>query len=321
MDITVIGAAIIDVLAQPVNAKVFESGSYPVDMSKLAFGGDGLNEAIALSRLGKNVQFISKIGHDEAGMRVLDYIKENGLNTDNIVIEEGLTTGVNIVLIDEKGERFFLTNPNSSLRKLSKDDIEQYLDNISEIVSFASIFVSPLLDISSMEQIFKKIKSKKDCILVADMTKAKKGETLEDIRPLLPYIDYILPNEDEVALLTGEKDPFVNAELLVNAGVHCAVIKRGSKGCIIKTNTEEYEISAYLIDQPVDTTGAGDCFAAGFLWALSEKMSLEECGRFACAVASCAVECVGATDGVKSIEESIKRYDILKKKENELCTR
>ena len=176
MDITVIGAAIIDVLAKPVNKTVFELGSQPVDMIKLAFGGDGLNEAVALSRLGKKVQFISKIGQDEAGARVLDYIKENGLNTSSVIVEEGLTTGINIVLIDEKGESFFLNNTNSSLRKLSKEDIELNLDKAADIVSFASIFVSTLMDIMSMEQIFKQIKSKPGRILVADMTKAKNGE-------------------------------------------------------------------------------------------------------------------------------------------------
>jgi len=178
MDITVIGAAIIDILAGPVSEKVFETGSQPVDTTKLSFGGDGLNESVVLSRLGKDVQFISKVGRDEAGERVLDYIKQNGLSTDNIVVEEGLATGINIVLVDHEGERFFLTNPNGSLRRLSQTDIEQHLDSVADIVSFASIFVSPLLDIRSMEQIFKRIKSKPGRILVADLTKAKKGETL-----------------------------------------------------------------------------------------------------------------------------------------------
>lgn len=308
MDITVIGAAIIDIMAGPVSADVFQTGSQPVDMTKLSFGGDALNESVALSRLGKKVQLISKVGQDEAGARVLDYIKENGLSTDFIRVEEGLTTGINIVLVDNNGERFFLTNPNGSLRRLTEKDIEPYLDEAADIVSFASIFVSPPLDIEAMERVFKKIKSKPGRILVADMTKAKYGERLNDIKKLLPYIDYILPNEEEIALLTGERDPYVNAKHLVDAGVLCAVIKCGKKGCIIKTKNEFYEIPAYLVEQPVDTTGAGDCFAAGFLWALAEKMSLEACGRFACAVASCAVESVGATDGIHRMEEALKRY-------------
>lgn len=153
-----------------------------------------------------------------------------------------------------------------------------------------------------------------DRILAVDMTKAKKGEKLEDIRPLLPYIDYIFPNEEEIELLTGNSDPCTNAGLLVEAGVSCVVIKCGSRGCVIRTEKELFYIPAYTVENCVDTTGAGDSFAAGFLWALSEGLPLIDCGCFACAAASCAVECVGATDGVVSLDTTRNRYlEIMKK--------
>lgn len=313
-DITVIGAAIIDILAGPVSASVFQTGSQAMEQTKMSFGGDALNEAVALSRMGKRVQLISKVGKDEAGARVLDYIEANGLSKENVIVEDGLITGMNIVLLDEKGERYFLTNPSSSLRKLGEVDVLSQLDEAADIVCFASIFVSPLLDLEAMERIFKVIKSKPGRILVADMTKAKKGEKLEDLTRILPYIDYILPNHEEISLLTGEMDPEVNAKLLVEAGASCAVVKCGSKGCIIQTKEESLYISAYPVEHVVDTTGAGDCFAAGFLYALSCGYSLENCGKFACATASCAVEAVGATEGIKSVDKPKERYEFLGKR-------
>lgn len=316
-NITIIGNAIIDVLVKSVDAKVFEKGSLPVDQIKLAFGGDALNEAIVLTRLGKKVDLISKVGNDEAGSRVLSFLKDSGITIDKIIIENGLDTSINVVLIDENGERYFLTNPAGSQRKLMEDDIYPYLDSENDIVSFASIFVSPPLDISAMTRIFKRIKEKPDRILVADLTKAKKGERLEDLADLLPYVDYILPNKDEIALLTGEKDPCINAGLLIESGVSCAVIKCGSEGCIIRTRDDLYHIPAYPVKKCIDTTGAGDSFAAGFLWALSEGLPLIDCGCFACATASCTVECVGATGGVISVETSMKRYEEIKKRMEE----
>ena len=310
-DITVIGAAIIDILAGPVNESVFQTGSQAMEQTKMSFGGDALNESIALSRMGKKVQLISKVGDDEAGARVLDYMEANGLSKECVTVEENLITGMNIVLLDEKRERYFLTNPSSSLRKLGEADVMPHLDDAADIVCFASIFVSPVFDIPAMERLFKEIKSKTGCILVADMTKAKKGETLEDLKPVLQYVDYILPNQDEIALLTGETDPEVNAKLLVEAGVSCAVVKVGSKGCIIKTKDETLHVSAYPVEKVVDTTGAGDCFAAGFLYALSSGYELEECGKFACATASCAVEVIGATEGISSVEKPMERYKSL----------
>ena len=310
-DITIIGNSVIDVLAKPINAKVFETGSQPVEQIKLAFGGDALNEAVVLTRLEKKVDLVSKVGKDEAGSRVLSFLKDSGISVDKIIIEGGIDTSVNVVLIDEQGERYFLTNPSGSQRKLTEDDIYPYLDSAKDIVSFASIFVSPLLDIPAMTRLFRKIKEK-DKILIADMTKPKNGERLEDLKELLPYVDYILPNEDEIALLTGVQNPSANAALLVEAGVSCAVVKCGSKGCLIKTEKEMYHIPSYPVENCIDTTGAGDSFAAGFLWSLSEGMSLMECGCFACAAASCTVECVGATDGVTSLEIPLKRYREIK---------
>lgn len=307
-EITVIGPAIIDVLAGPADENVFQTGSQAMNMTKLSFGGDALNESVVLSRMGKQVELISKVGNDEAGARVLDYIKANGLAADSIRIEENLATGINIVLIDKDGERHFLTNPEGSLRKLTERDILPYLEGAADIVCFASMFVSPLIDINAMERVFWKIKEKPGRILVVDMTKAKNGERMEDIKKLLPYVDYILPNQDEIALLTGKAEPLQNAKLLVEAGVSCAVVKCGSNGCIIHTKDVTYDIPAYPVKEAVDTTGAGDCFAAGFLWGLSSGMNLDECGRFACAAASCAVEAVGATEGIQSVEEPMRRY-------------
>lgn len=305
--VTVIGAAIIDVLTGPVTQQVFKTGSQPMETTRLSFGGDALNEAVVLSRFGVPVQLISKVGDDEAGKQVLGFLQANGVATDCVKQERGLVTGINIVLVDAMGERHFLTNPNGSLRKLSVKDVEPFLKETGEIVSFASMFVSPMLDIPAMEKIFKQVKSQPGRILVADMTKAKCGERLEDLQGLLPYVDYIVPNEAEAALLTGIEDSYENARLLIEAGVKCAVIKRGSRGCLIRTKEEYLEIPAYPAERVIDTTGAGDCFTAGFLWGLSQGFSLEKCGRLACATASYAVEAMGATEGVPTAEEVKQR--------------
>ena len=312
-DITVIGAAIIDILASPVTETVFSTGSVPMETIRMSFGGDALNETILLSSFGKKVQLISKIGYDEAGKRVLGLLQEKGISADSISVEKNLATGINIVLIDEKGERHFLTNPDSSLRKLDLLDIQPYLDSAAEIISFASMFVSPLMTIPKMKALFSSVKAAGK-ILVVDMTKAKNDETIQDIAELLPYIDYIFPNETEISLLTGETDPYRNVQTLLEMGVKTAVIKCGEKGCIIGNEKGIWPVDAVPAEQCVDTTGAGDTFVSGFLWALSEGWTDLECAKFACAAASFAVESVGATSGVRSLEEIQQRYMVNQKK-------
>lgn len=301
-DITVIGAAIIDVLAAHVSGQVFDTGSQPMDTIQMSFGGDALNEAVILSRLGVSVQLIIKTGNDEAGKRVLNFMEENHLSTESVTIEENLQTGINIVLVDDAGERHFLTNPHSSLRKLALGDVERYLDRAANIVSFASMFVSPLFTIESMRRLFARLKEE-GRILAVDMTKAKQGETLEDIRGLLPFIDYLFPNEEEIAMLTGAQDPCENARMLVAEGVKTAVVKCGAKGCIVADRTGVQRVPAVPVRTCVDTTGAGDSFAAAFLYGVSRGWDAVTCARFGCAAASCVVEQYGAAAGIHSIED------------------
>ena len=79
----------------------------------------------------------------------MSFLNEMNVKTDKITISPLYETGMNIVLVDSKGERYFLTQPNSSLRKLSEFEILPYVDSLGDIVSFASIFISSSIDIKS----------------------------------------------------------------------------------------------------------------------------------------------------------------------------
>ncbi|MBR3050308.1 MAG: carbohydrate kinase family protein, partial [Selenomonadaceae bacterium] len=157
--ISIIGTGVVDVLAGAVDEKIFNFDSTEMDYVKLSFGGDALNQSIVLSRLGKSVKWISKLGDDDAGQQILNYAKKNGVDISGVKVQSHLATGVTVVLVDAKGERRFLTNPNSSLRKLSEEDILPHIDDMAEIVSFASLFISSMLDVPAMERIFRRIKS------------------------------------------------------------------------------------------------------------------------------------------------------------------
>ena len=306
MDISVIGTGVVDVLVGNVDEKIFSRGSTPVDFVTSSFGGDALNQAVVLSRLGKRVQWINKVGDDDAGQQILRYASDNGVDVSRVTIQAGLPTGITIVLVDAAGERRFLTNPRGSLRKLAIEDILPHVDDMAKIVSFAGMFISPLLDIPSMEKLFSRIKSSGRTLAV-DMKNPKHGETLSDLSGVLKYVDYFLPNETELAALTGSTDVDENISALLACGVKCAVVKRGGKGCVLACGDERQKISACPVEKVVDTTGAGDSFTAGFLFALSEGRSLVECAKFASATASCSVEQVGAVTGVTSLEKVFGR--------------
>ena len=309
-DFTIIGTGILDILARPVNASVFQTGSLPAQNISLTFGGDALNESLILSRLGKKVQLISTTGTDDAGHMVIEHCQKNGISTDHIKQSPDYPTGTNIVLVDEKGERSFITCPASSLRKLSMSHIDTSLFADAPILCFASIFVFPLLGTPELTEIFRKAKES-GCLVCADMTKCKNQETLDDLSDALPYVDYIFPNYEEARMVSRLTDPDAIADAFLSHGAGHIVIKLGGKGCLIKTKEERHLIPAFPYASCIDTTGAGDNFAAGFLYALSEGMPLPECGCFANAAASIAIESVGAATGVQSLEQIMERFRII----------
>lgn len=307
LDAICVGAAIVDIPLQPVNRDMFEIESYPLQQICMTIGGDAINEATIMSRLGHKIGLISMVGKDAVGNFIIGHCEENGIDYSGIKVKEGIDTSINVGLVTADGERTFVTNRNGSLWKMTLDDVD--LDKIGEarLLSFASIFNNPLLDCAAMVTIFKEAK-KHEMIICADMIKARLGETLDDIREALSYVDYFFPNYDEACLMTGETELTKIADTFLSCGIQNVVIKTGKKGCYIKSRDGAVlEVPAMQGITAIDTIGAGDNFASGFITAILEGKSLKECAEFANVTASISVQSIGATTGVQRREQVDER--------------
>ena len=227
--IYLIGAAVIDVLVRPASEEIFRSGSCPAEQIHMSPGGDAMNEAAVLASLGRKTELCTVIGADTAGEVIEARCKSLGIRLDPGCKREDLSTGINVVLVQENGERSFFTNPKSSLRRLTLNDIPAPFPEGYGILCFASIFVFPDIGPGELESLFRQAK-RQGMLVCADMTKRKKKESLADLAPALSYIDYLFPNEEEACLLTGAKDAKEAAGLLWEAGVGDVVIKCGERG-------------------------------------------------------------------------------------------
>ena len=242
-EIVIIGAAIIDVLAYPVNAKVFEAGSYSTEDIHMSTGADALNEATILAKKGRRVQLETVIGQDDAGKFIQTHCDDAGIIVRDACIKKEEKTGMNIVLVEQDGTRSFLTNPHGTLRSLKVEHIQMPFPESAKIICFASIFVFPKIDPDKLMQIFSQAKMQGK-IVCADMTKRKKGETLEDMAEAFSYIDYLFPNDEEAMLLTETESVEEAAECIKSTGVGNVIIKCGKRGCYIRTDVENCWIAA-----------------------------------------------------------------------------
>lgn len=312
LDVICIGAAIVDIPLQPVSKNIFDVESYPLNKISMTIGGDAINEATIISRLGHKVALMSRIGKDAVGNFILEACEKDNIDAKSIHIDENVDTSINVGLVTEDGERTFVTNRNGSLWKTTIEDVDFDRFKDTRLLSLASIFNNPLLDGPALVKIFKEAK-KNNLIICADMIKARLCETLEDIREALSYVDYFFPNYEEACIITAKTELNEIADIFLGCGVKNVVIKTGKKGCYIKNNKQTLEIPACKNIKAIDTIGAGDNFASGFITGILDGKSLQECAEFANVTAAISVQSVGATTGVQNRDQVEKLLQVYHK--------
>lgn len=312
LDVICIGAAIVDIPLQPVSKNIFDVESYPLNKISMTIGGDAINEATIISRLGHKVALMSRIGKDAVGNFILEACEKDNIDVKSMHIDENVDTSINVGLVTEDGERTFVTNRNGSLWKTTIEDVDFDRFKDARLLSLASIFNNPLLDGPALVKIFKEAK-KNNLIICADMIKARLCETLEDIREALSYVDYFFPNYEEACIITAKTELNEIADIFLGCGVKNVVIKTGKKGCYIKNDKETLEIPACKNIKAIDTIGAGDNFASGFITGILDGKTLIECAEFANVTAAISVQSVGATTGVQNREQVEKLLQVYHK--------
>ncbi len=309
-DVVCIGVVLIDLPLGPLDEQIFREETTMVSRIALTTGGDALNEAIVLARLGKNPALVGQVGADMLGDIIIRRCEEEGVDHSGLRIDPEVETRINVVVIGKDGQRHFVKTQGAGSRSFRPDEIDYRLIGNARAVSLASIFCSKLRDPETICRILKTARDNGTATF-ADMVPMTGGETIRDIAASLPYLDYFMPNLEEAAMLTGLDEPDQMADCLLRHGIKNVIIKLGAEGCLIKNNKERYLVPAYPADA-IDTTGAGDNFTAGFITAVLDGMKLEDCGAFANAVAAVSTESMGAVGGVKN-KRQIEAYRSEKK--------
>lgn len=295
-----VGNAVADILARPVDRLAPSGTSQPLEDVVLAPGGNSINTAVTLARLGISVCIASAIGNDRFGQFMRDRVRAEGIDDDGLVTFPGAKTSTSIVLVESSGERRFLhLRGVSALFSGSNLDWGQVVG--ARIFHYASALAMPAFDETSLAPAFKRAREM-GCLTSMNICWDVRGRWLKTLQPVLAYTDFLFPNRAEGRQLTGETEPPVIAARLREMGVHTVIVKLGPAGCYVDSPEGSFTSPGFAV-QPVDTTGAGDCFAAGFLAAICRDRSLPLAARDANATGAFATLGLGAADSAPTLSQ------------------
>ncbi len=298
MSVVCTGNIVLDILTRPVD-EITWGGTKWVDSIEQSLGGNGANTSAALAKLGVPVKLISAVGRDAFGDAALARLTECGVSTDCIARLD-TPTAATVALVRGDGTRAFLHRPGVSRVMFSQPvAIEAgmgahfHLGNPFSIVNLRAQ-APALLQRARQLGMTTSLDTAWDAL----------GEWMKIIGPCLPHTGLLFTNEDEARMLTGTAEPALAAAKLRQAGATRVVVKLGPAGCAVFTPEGEWRVPAFPV-QAIDTTGAGDCFAGGFLAALHRSLTYPEAARIANAVGALNVQSLGSTSGLRSWDDTL----------------
>ncbi len=263
-------------------------------------GGKGANQAVAAARLGARVGLIGRVGSDDRGDELLARLAEEGVDTRHVAREREAPTGAALILINRRGEKQILMASGAN-RHLAVADVRAAR---ADIVAARVVLAQLEVPLPAVEE----------AIRIGTEAGAR---AVLDPAPAVPLPDHLLrrlhvirPNASEAEVLTGipvrDRDSArAAAEALLAGGASAAAVEAGPEGNLLVWDGGERWLPKLDVES-VDTTGAGDAFAAALAVALAEGRSLEEAGPLASAAAALATTKLGAQAGLPR-REAVER--------------
>lgn len=272
---------------------------------KYVAGGSAANTITCTSIFGMPSSFIGKIGDDELGLLFKSDQEQYGVNT--MLLKSEHSSGRSMVFVSGgNAERTFAVYLGAALDLVPEDLKPEYFEGHDYFHIEGYLVQNQVLIRKAVE-----LAHDAGCIISLDMASYNVVESnnafLHDI--IDRYVDIVFANETEAKAFTKLPDPKKSLEEI---STHCkiAVVKVGKDGSWVRSGDEEYQIPAWPAE-PVDATGAGDTYAAGFLYAHSLGMPLKVCGEIGSIIAAKVVEVIGTKMDVNRWKEADKQISQL----------
>lgn len=275
-------------------------------------GGAELNFAIGCSRLGLKTGWISRLGNDEFGRHIFNFVRGEGVDTSQVKLVDGYPTSLNFKEVLEDGSgRTFYYRANSPTLTLTPESLEESYFANTRLLHITGVF--PAITEQNVAVIKQAISiAKKQNLLISFDPNIRlklwsKEQAKKVLTEFLPLVDIFLTGEEEAELLLGTSDPKEIIAKSKEYGISYVAIKQGDRGSVGYYNGETIEAEPVPPKKVVDTVGAGDGFDAGFIYGVLQNWPLDQILQFANTIGSMVVSVAGDNEGLPYLDEVLVR--------------
>jgi sugar/nucleoside kinase (ribokinase family) len=302
-----IGDLVADIFASPLERLPEPGEAVVTERIQIFPGGNALNAAVALCRMGDPVAVAGSIGDDALGSLLLKHLEDLGLETSGVLRESGNTASTLVVRAEGEDRRFI-----SSLgvgESFTGEHISREFIPENGIVLIAGYLKLAAWKDDALIKLLLEARRKKNIIVLNVCHIKNSSVDPKRVLGLLNYVDIFAPNEDEAAVITGETELGKQARVLRRCGTDLVVITRGEQG--LYAESDDLHVILGSIKVPVtDPSGCGDCFTAGLLAALRRDWNMMKILKFASALGAIGATALGCTTAVPRFDEAVEFLNI-----------
>jgi len=296
-----IGLTTLDVVARPIDALPESESTVLVDGVALAPAGTAAGAAYVASKLGMDVALIGAVGDDLAGRFVRLALDEAGVDTSLVEIQAGVPTSTTVLAVDSSGRRPNFHAPGAGgAARVTDAAIETA--KAAKFLHYAGIG-GRKLDKGPGAALAKAAREA-GAVVTCDLISPRRSAP-DELKSILPHLDYFMPSATEARFLTGLDDLQAAGEVFLAQGARNVIIKNGRAGSLIMFGGERTTLPAFAID-PVDTTSCGDSYCAGFIAALDRGWSPLEAARFATATSALVAQGLATLGRLENFDATVE---------------
>lgn len=290
-----LGALVVDALSGPLPAYPVPRVRTQINTKSIKFmpGGGAANTGSALAQMGISTAIFSKVGDDLNGAFLLQQLRKNGADVSNVRKSEKENTPFTFVGLHPDGDRSFIHTPGSNLT-FSQNDVDPKALYACKFLLYQDMWVLPKMDGVTPKILAEA--QRRGVVTVLDECYGL-GPRREIIEAALPHCDVVLPSYDDLLVIYPGCSPKQVAKKLRERGAKRVVLKLGKEGCLVMNDAGVVCVRS-MATRIVDTTGAGDCFNAGFIAGLAHRLDDVPAAKVGAAAAAACIRNVGGAVGI-----------------------